>query len=691
MSMFRLRRPLNELSFNIVFAAIVLLFTAVESGADDDVGSGDEIQEILVNPDGSQDFTTIQAAIDAARSGATIFVAPGVYKERLVITNKSLRFLTGTPGGGNPGDERVIVDGSCNSSPTVVASSDFSLECVMFDGFVFRDGNGGAFEIFDIQLVLEDCELTNNIALFDGGAIFQVRGRLVMIRGVIEDNMTMQGGGATMSFDAEQEFINTIIRNNNAAGSGSAISNLTSAGKSTVCLTNSIVSGNSSGENGAVFAVGATVMINGGEISNNTAANVGGGVAAANCPNVAINNCVCSNNVCSGPGGGIFCQDCNVNVSNCVCGNNSSMNASGGGIYCIGGNFQCNNCNIVENFAGMNGGGCQLVDLLQGLNKIESCCFENNEASLNGGGLTNVQSEALVQLIKCKVLRNCAGANAGGVLVEDADLQAINTRIMANKAVDNGGGVLANVGANVTCNQCIIDGNTANVGGGLFIEQSALGVSNSNVVGNTAVQVAGAIAAAPAASVGILNSIIFSNGTIFPIFQSETDSVSAQYSIIEGGFAGMEIMDMEPHFIDEFGPDGIAGTGDENFCLAPNSSAIDAGLNESVIPDLTDLDWDSDFEEPTPLDYKLNNRFVSDQSTGDTFSFGAPIVDIGAIEFQGVVLLGDVNLDGAVNLLDIEPFVELLNSGGFQPEADTNQDGGVNLLDVESFVNLLSN
>lgn len=54
------------------------------------------------------------------------------------------------------------------------------------------------------------------------------------------------------------------------------------------------------------------------------------------------------------------------------------------------------------------------------------------------------------------------------------------------------------------------------------------------------------------------------------------------------------------------------------------------------------------------------------------------------------VLLGDVNLDGAVNLLDVAPFVELLSNGGFQAEADINQDGVVDLLDVAPFVDLLS-
>lgn len=54
------------------------------------------------------------------------------------------------------------------------------------------------------------------------------------------------------------------------------------------------------------------------------------------------------------------------------------------------------------------------------------------------------------------------------------------------------------------------------------------------------------------------------------------------------------------------------------------------------------------------------------------------------------VLLGDVNGDGAVNLLDVGPFVDLIGGGIFQPEGDINMDGEVDLLDVGPFVDLLS-
>ena len=52
-------------------------------------------------------------------------------------------------------------------------------------------------------------------------------------------------------------------------------------------------------------------------------------------------------------------------------------------------------------------------------------------------------------------------------------------------------------------------------------------------------------------------------------------------------------------------------------------------------------------------------------------------------------VLGDVNCDGVVSLLDIEPLVDLLTANQFLAAADINQDGDVNILDVPLFVQLL--
>jgi hypothetical protein len=56
------------------------------------------------------------------------------------------------------------------------------------------------------------------------------------------------------------------------------------------------------------------------------------------------------------------------------------------------------------------------------------------------------------------------------------------------------------------------------------------------------------------------------------------------------------------------------------------------------------------------------------------------------VELVSEPLLGDANLDGVVNGLDVDPFVDVLLNGSYQPEADMNEDQVVNGLDVDPFV-----
>ncbi len=85
-----------------------------------------------------------------------------------------------------------------------------------------------------------------------------------------------------------------------------------------------------------------------------------------------------------------------------------------------------------------------------------------------------------------------------------------------------------------------------------------------------------------------------------------------------------------------------------------------------------------------------NGTFESDSffndNLGDIRIVGSPGLFEGKLSEE---LLGDVNCDGVVSLLDVDPFVELLTTGGFSAKADINGDGVVSLLDVDPFVALL--
>ena len=68
------------------------------------------------------------------------------------------------------------------------------------------------------------------------------------------------------------------------------------------------------------------------------------------------------------------------------------------------------------------------------------------------------------------------------------------------------------------------------------------------------------------------------------------------------------------------------------------------------------------------------------------FAYDNVLIDAEAGEF----IVGDVNCDGEVNLLDVAPFVDALTGGTFIAKADINLDGSVDLLDVAPFVALIA-
>ena len=66
--------------------------------------------------------------------------------------------------------------------------------------------------------------------------------------------------------------------------------------------------------------------------------------------------------------------------------------------------------------------------------------------------------------------------------------------------------------------------------------------------------------------------------------------------------------------------------------------------------------------------------------------FGPSLTEI---EVYGDSIPGDVNRDGMVNLLDVDPFISAVASGQYDAAADTNHDCSVDLLDVASFIQIL--
>lgn len=107
--------------------------------------------------------------------------------------------------------------------------------------------------------------------------------------------------------------------------------------------------------------------------------------------------------------------------------------------------------------------------------------------------------------------------------------------------------------------------------------------------------------------------------------------------------------------------------------------------------------------EPFEVDFDISG--IIELAQGFRFLAISNVIIDTTVEFEGAdidafellidgcnpsVLLGDLNNDDQVSLLDVAPFVDALTGGGgFVEEADMNCDGVLDLLDVEPFVETL--
>ena len=66
-------------------------------------------------------------------------------------------------------------------------------------------------------------------------------------------------------------------------------------------------------------------------------------------------------------------------------------------------------------------------------------------------------------------------------------------------------------------------------------------------------------------------------------------------------------------------------------------------------------------------------------------------IGIDGVHIVPAAILGDVNLNGTVDFLDIAPFIDRLASQTFQTEADINGNGFVDFLDIAPFIAILIN
>ena len=87
-----------------------------------------------------------------------------------------------------------------------------------------------------------------------------------------------------------------------------------------------------------------------------------------------------------------------------------------------------------------------------------------------------------------------------------------------------------------------------------------------------------------------------------------------------------------------------------------------------------------------PFSFDLNLEVAAIGGSDDLFAPNAMLT----VTLGPPVILGDVNIDGVVDFLDISPFIAVLSAATFQAQADCDENGVVDFLDINSFIGILS-
>ncbi|MBT5137343.1 MAG: hypothetical protein HOM36_07280 [Phycisphaerae bacterium] len=367
---------------------------------------------------------------------------------------------------------------------------------------------------------------------------------------------------------------------------------------------------------GGIYQTYGAVSISNCTVLDNKATYEGAGVYVYG-GSLDISNSHVEGNISSKQGGGIYSEQCSLTIDSTHFKSNRILRymplyAEGGGLHVDDGSLTLSNSVFDDNsaFFGLgipDGGTGGALYARQCATVIEDTTFKNNRA-LNGGAVyfsenSNTQTAVINRCIfdNNYIFWNINPAYAGGA------------------AFKSGGGVNSQT---VLVNSLF----SGNDGGETAIIDMGIGGGNANKIKNCTIaynENVGVYAAVVGEGV-FLNSILWRNtGSNWFYNQINSNFVISQ-SIIDripgGGHPGI-VSTADPLFIAPRGPDGVFGTGDEDYRLLPESRAIDWGADTYYNP-----------ENLGATDLGGKTRLVNDPYTVDR---AVPnVIDLGCYEFQ---------------------------------------------------------
>jgi len=431
--------------------------------------------------DGSQPYTTIGEALAAAPDASTIEVCAGTYGEQLTITGRSIQLV-------GAGAGATILDAGNSGTGLVVTGSD----AVVVEGFTIRNGNaagpGGAVRCEDSALIVRTTTILASRSSSGGGGLYGLRCAVDISNARFEANEGADyGGGALLS-------------------------------ESTGSISDTIFTGNSADEGGALYLLGGAVDVHVGAFTDNLARARGGALYQAS--DSTIDDSRFTQNRAEWTGGAVYLWQHAPKFHRVT----FALNASaweGGGMYSHQSEVVIEDSAFVDNTSVDDGGGLRLFETRGRITRTE---FSRNRATEGDGGAFK-SSHLPTVFTDCQLLDNQAyGAGGGAEFDNDSSLwrggvisgnrasigggvHAMRwpwndgliegVRITDNTAWRGGGVYLEDHFQLVTMRGVLVDDNHANQAAGIYVRGTPLRLSGSVISRNRADDVGGGVFTAP--------------------------------------------------------------------------------------------------------------------------------------------------------------------------------------------------
>ncbi len=398
-------------------------------------------------------YLTIQKAIDAKEPLITI--APGIYKENLVLPNNASVTLRGDD------PLSTIIDGDLKG--TVIdkgKAKNLTVESLTITRGARSSSlsSGGGIHSADGDLILTNVIVTGNSENAGAGVVVD-KGNLTITNSVVSNNVAKNNGGGVMVRSGTATIANTTFSKNRAeapdtgAGEGGALVVLSG----TVTVTSSTFDQNMAIQDGGAVWNDGVLSITGSTFTGNATQRDGGAIYDVGL-GFTLTDSTVSGNTAAGKGGGIF-------ENSATSGPASSYTRSV----------------IKDNTAG-TGGGTYFTNSSGPVVIVEST-ISGNRATLDGGG--GIYNSTGLTLTRSTISGNTSTTRGGGVYNIAGTITGANSTISGNTATVSGGGLFESSNNGTTFNNVTVTANASAQGSGITVSAGVLNLSNSIVAGNT--------------------------------------------------------------------------------------------------------------------------------------------------------------------------------------------------------------